>query len=99
MYSSGIAAHLHCSFGYSLLSFLSMGKLDLQKGLFAAIGILALSLSQGNTSSEGSLGTFGCIIVFVVISSAEGLIEHLDNIGCIYVHVVTRLQKGLRASW
>ena len=74
-----------------------MGKLDLQKGLFAATGILAFSLSQGNTSSEGSLGTFGCIIVFGVVSSAEGLIEHSGNIGCILVELVTCLQKSIRA--
>ena len=75
-----------------------MGKLDLQKGLFAAMGILALSLSQGNTSSEESLGTFGCIIVFEVISSVEGLIEHSGNFGRILVTLVTRLQKSLRAT-
>ena len=76
-----------------------MGKLDLQKELLAAIGILASSLSQGNTSSEGSLGTFGRIIVFRVMSSAEGLIEHSGNMGCILVKLVTRLQKSPLDIW
>ena len=44
--------------------------------VLAAIGILAFSISQGNSSSEGSLGTFGIIIFLWLTRLQKSSLEH-----------------------